>query len=254
MFVRFLMAVALAAAFSFGVVGAAQAAVDIGTGNTSRDWAGFAYQAGAGQSFDKVGASWTQPAGVGTCSPATGGIVAFAVGFDGFGNATSEQAGTALQCSPNRSLPGTPFQYQHIAFWEMDPGRPHFIPPPMFGVNAGDEVHVTITFADGTYTFSFENGTTGQSYSATATNPGATNSSVELLAENPTGGMAPLANFGSVQFSHPDLHLVRANDQGDRGHNGEHLGQFAAITMQKADGTVQAEPHFPSFSVAWTHA
>jgi hypothetical protein len=253
LFVRSLMAVAVAAAFSFGAVGAAQAAVNIGTGETSRDWAGFAYQAGSGQSFDKVGASWTQPAGEGTCSPSTMGIAAFAVGFDGFGNGTSEQAGTALECVPASRAAGAPFVFKYIAFWETDPGGPHFIPPSALAVNAGDQVHVTITFADGTYTFSFENQTTGQSYSTTSTNSGATNSSVELIAEDPTGGQLPLANFGSVQFSHPDLHLVR-DDHGDRGHNGEHLGQFAAITMQKADGTVRAEPHFPSFSVSWKHS
>src|SRR5207248_9513185 len=104
------MAVALAAAFSFGAVGAAQAAVDIGTGNTSRDWAGFAYQAGAGQSFVKVGASWTQPAGVGTCSPAAGGIVAFVVGLDGFGNASSAVAGNAQQASHIGSIAGWLYQ------------------------------------------------------------------------------------------------------------------------------------------------
>lgn len=242
----------MAAAFSFGAVGAAQGAVDIGTGNTSPDWAGFAFKAGDGQSFDRVGASWTQPEGA-ACSSM--GLVAFAVGFDGFANKTSEQAGTALECVPTSHAPGAPFGFKHVAFWEMDPGPPHFISPAVFAVNGGDEVTVTITFAGGAYNVRFENHTTGKSFSASATNPGATNSSVEFLAEDPTGGHAPLADFGRVQFRDPELHLVRVednNDQGENGHNGQHLGQFDAITMERG-GSVLAEPRFP-LGITWKHA
>jgi hypothetical protein len=262
LFFRTLLAAAVATAFTVGAAGVAQAATDIGTGDTSKNWAGYALQAGADQSFDKARVSYIQPDGQGVCDPAHGGIVAFAVAFDGFGNTTSEQAGTALQCSPNKSKPGMPFEFQHIAFWEMDPGPPHFVPPPVFAVNGGDSMTVTITYAAGTYTFKWENHTSGQSYTATSANTnGSTRTSVEAIAESPVpGGQAPLPNFGRISFRDPDVHLVRSHgndqsdEQGDHENNGNAnayaRGRFAAITMKTADGT--ADRAVPSFPLAVT--
>ena len=260
MFFRTLMAAAVAAAFTADTAGVAQASTEIKTGDTSKNWAGYALQAGADQSFDQVSVSYVQPTGEGPCDPAHRSIVTFVVAFDGFNNgATSEQAGTALQCGPSGPT-GAPYAFQHIAFWEMDPGTNHFVAPPLFAVHGGDSLTVGVSYADGTYTFTWENHTTGQTYSTTAANTnGSTRTSVEAVVQAVgPGGQLPMADFGKLSFRDPDVHLVRShgNDQSDE--QGDHenhgnayaRGRFAAITMKTADGT--ADRAVPSFPLAVT--
>jgi hypothetical protein len=254
------MAAGVAAAFTVGAAGAVQASTDIGTGNTSKNWSGYALQAGTGQSFDRVSVSYVQPRGEGTCDPAHMGVVTFVAAFDGFGNGTSEQVGTALQCGPTGPNHTPPFAYSHIAFWEMDPGPNHFVPPPLFAVHGGDSLTVSASYAAGTYTFTWVNHTTGQTYSTTAANTnGSTRTSVEAVVQAVgPGGQLPMANFGKISFRDPDVHLVRANGDEQRDNQGDHEnngkgdghGRFAAITMKTADGT--ADRAVPSFPLAVT--
>jgi hypothetical protein len=262
------MAATLAASFSVVVASSAFASTDAGSGDTSKNWAGYALQAHPGQSFDKVSVSYVQPTGEGTCDKAHMGVVTFVVAFDGFNNGTSEQAGTALQCSPTSRTPGAPFAFQHIAIWEMDPGPNHFVGPPQFAVHGGDSLTVSITYAAGTYTFTWENHTTGQTYSKTTANTnGSTRTSVEAIVQAVgPNGVFPMANFGKISFRDPDIHVARSpgdeqgddqgdeqgNDDGDHENNGEGdgHGRFAAITMKTADGT--ADRAVPSFPLAVT--
>jgi hypothetical protein len=78
---------------------------------------------------------------------------------------------------------------------------------------------------------------------------GAQLSSAEVIAEAPSssGGVLPLANFGTVHFSNSKV-------------NGQSIGSFSPveIVMETSGGTVKAKPSALSggtaFSVTWKHS
>jgi hypothetical protein len=261
------MAVAVAAAFSFGSVVAAQAASDIGTGGTSANWAGYAE---TGQTYDLVTATWEEPAMPVPCVFGSTGpsLASFRTGFDGYGNANAEQVGTLIECIPNAppSGPNTPMVVKHAGFYQVGNaglGTVFCNPEPpavtrgctgSFALKAGDKVTATASFADGTFTFELHNWRTDESVTATATSAGATRTSAETVVESPLGGNPPLTNFGTVEFRH--FHAKAEGAEDSEGNDGEDGGDPVAITMQK--GTVvratPSELDGNHFSVDWNHA
>jgi len=202
---------------------------------TSTNWSGYA---ATGSTYTSVSASWVQPTG--SCTSATR-YSSFWVGLDGYNSNSVEQDGTDTDCSSGRPV--------YYGWYEMYP-NPSF----SFGntVKAGDHISASVTFSGtSSYKLVLSDSTQGWSVSTTKTLSGAPRSSAEVIIEAPcctnSGGILPLANFGTVNLSSS---LV----------NGSAIGSFSpvGITMVNNSGadkdTISALSGNENFSATWVRA
>src|SRR5438876_35528 len=207
----------------------------------STNWSGYAVTGASGSVSDAKG-SWTVPAIQGTC-PSTNQYSSFWVGIDGFSSGTVEQTGTDSDCQN-----GVPTYY---AWFE-------FFPHPLFLINGltitpGDHMTAEANF-NGRFTVTITDTTTGVSFSTSAKVHSAQRSSAEWIAEAPSssGGVLPLADFGTVSFSADTATL-----NGGTGTIGSFGSNVQVITMVSNSGAVKAQPsslsgtNGDSFSVMW---
>jgi hypothetical protein len=203
------------------------------TRSTSTNWSGYA---ATGTRFTSASATWKQPTA--SCTSATT-YSSFWVGLDGDTSNTVEQTGTDADCSG-----GSPVYY---AWYEMYPRFPVNL---SLAIHPGDTMHASVTTnGKGTFTLTIADTTTGRSFTTSQKLKRAKLSSAEVIAEAPSGsgGVLPLTNFGTVDFS-----TAMAN--------GQAIGTFSPdrITMTAPDGTVKASPSSLSngtaFSIAWKHS
>src|SRR3989441_2055741 len=209
----------------------------------STNWSGYAVTGASGSVSDAKG-SWTVPAIQGTC-PSTNQYSSFWVGIDGFSSGTVEQTGTDSDCQN-----GVPTYY---AWFE-------FFPHPLFLINGmtitpGDHMTAEANF-NGRFTVTITDTTTGVSFSTSAKVHSAQRSSAEWIAEAPSssGGILPLADFGTVSFS-----SCTATVNGATGTIGSFGSSVQQITMVSSSGAVKAQPSSLSgsgdgFSVTWKSA
>jgi hypothetical protein len=157
---------------------------------SSTNWAGYADTAGT---YTSVAASWTQPAG--TCSTSGDQYAAFWIGIDGYSSATVEQIGTDTDCIGKTA--------EYYAWYELYPGPSEDYSST---VKAGDHLNASVTY-EGSNKFSLHiaDTTQGWTHTTTATLADAARSSAEVIVEAPcctaSGGILPLADFGSVSFT-----------------------------------------------------
>ena len=202
------------------------------TNSTSTNWSGYAVTGGR---YTSVSASWTQPTA--TCSGTA--YSSFWVGLDGDTSSTVEQTGTDADCSGS-----TPRYY---AWYEMYPKFPVNLSGT---VRPGDHLSASVTTnGSGTFTLTIADSTQGWTFTTNQRLKRATLASAEVIAEAPSssGGVLPLANFGTVSFSGARANgaLLTSSTPG-----------IDAITM-KSGSTVKAQPGSisnGSFSVAWKHS
>ncbi len=218
---------------------------------TSTNWSGYAVTGPAGSVTDAKG-SWTVPAIVGSC-PSSNQYSSFWVGIDGFSSSTVEQTGTDSDCQN-----GTPTYY---AWYE-------FYPHPLFIINGltvrpGDTVSAEAKYAGGRFTVTITDVTKGQSFSKSAKVASAQRSSAEWIAEAPSssGGVLPLADFGTAKFGLDNTGQANTNYATVSGTTAA-IGSFGTnvqtITMVSNSGShaTKASPSNlssdgTSFSVAW---
>ena len=202
------------------------------THSTSTNWSGYAV---TGSRFTSVSASWTQPA----ASCTTTAYSSFWVGLDGDTSNTVEQTGTDADCSGR-----TP---QYYAWYEMYPKFPVNFSNP---VQPGDKMSASVTTdGRGGFTLTISDATRSWTRTVTARLKSAKLASAEVIAEAPSssGGVLPLANFGTVSFTN-----AKANGALLTGST-PHIDR---ITMASGS-TVKAQPGSISagaFSVAWKHS
>jgi hypothetical protein len=155
---------------------------------TSNNWSGYA---ATGGTYTAVNGTWTVPQ---YSASSTGGVDATWVGIGGVNSRDLIQAGTQETVSGSGLT-----QYQ--AWIEMLPAASHPVP---LTVHPGDSVSVSIDQqSTGNWQISFTDNTTGQTYQTTVQYT-SSNSSAEWIEEAPSagrGGILPLDNFGSVNFS-----------------------------------------------------
>ena len=175
------------------------------------------------------------------------------MGIDGYSANTVEQTGTDSDWSGK-----TP---QYYAWYE-------FYPNPSFEITSltikpGDHMSAKVAFSSSKFTITIEDVTTGKTFTKSATVSAAQRTSAEFIAEAPcctgSGGILPLADFGTVLFGDDNTSVTGSCNAKDSSTNGP-IGTFPAsaiqeITMEKnsvkeaipsklsSDGT--------SFSVAW---
>ena len=204
----------------------------------------------AGSVSDAKG-SWVVPTIQGNC-PNTDQYSSFWVGIDGYSSGTVEQTGTDSDCQN-----GVPTYY---AWYE-------FFPHPSFLINGisvhpGDVISAEAhALGNGKFTVSISDTTTGQSFSTSSMVHRAQQSSAEWIAEAPSssGGILPLANFGTVRFG-LDNTGVGSTCYATIGVTTAAFGTFGSnvqkITMVTSGGATKASPSNPSsdstsFSVTW---
>jgi Peptidase A4 family len=201
------------------------------TRSTSTNWAGYS---ATGSTYHSVSATWKQPSASCTASDA---YASFWVGLDGDGSNTVEQIGTDADCSG-----GSPVYY---AWYEMYPKFPVDL---SLTIKPGDSLTAGVTTdGNGNFTLTIRDATTGKSFTTTQKLRHAKLASAEVIAEAPSsGGVLPLANFGTVGFSAATV-------------NGQPIGTFHPdrITMVSGSTTkasTSALSGGTAFSVTWKHA
>lgn len=216
---------------------------------SSLNWAGYAVSASAGAVSDVRG-SWVVPAIQGTC-PSTNQYSSFWVGIDGFSSSTVEQTGTDSDCHG-----GAPVYY---AWYEFYPHPSKLVSGVT--VHPGDVMAAEVAYRSGRFTVTLRDVTTGASFSASAKVGAARQSSAEWIAEAPSssGGILPLADFGSVSFG-VDTTGVASTCTATVGGSTGAIASFGtgvqSISMVTSSGALKAQPSSlstdgTSFSVTW---
>ncbi len=207
----------------------------------STNWSGYAVT-GASGSVSIAKGSWVVPAIQGSCT-STAQYSSFWVGIDGFNSGTVEQTGTDSDCQN-----GVPTYY---AWYEFYP-HPSFLISGMT-ITPGDTITAQASFNGRSFTVTITDTHTGASFSTSARVRSAQRSSAEWIAEAPSssGGILPLADFGTVSFS-----SCTATVGGTPGTIGSFGSSVQVITMVSSSGAVKAQPSSlsgsgDSFSVTW---
>lgn len=202
------------------------------TNSTSTNWSGYAVTGGR---YTSVSSSWTEPTA--TCSATA--YSSFWVGLDGDTSGTVEQTGTDADCSGK-----TP---QYYAWYEMYPKYPVNFSNP---VKPGDKLSASVTTnGSGAFTLKISDSTQNWTQTVSARLKSAKLASAEVIAEAPSGsgGVLPLANFGTVSFSGASANGAALTSS---------TPGIDPITMQSGS-TVKAQPSSignGSFSVTWRHS
>ena len=155
---------------------------------TSTNWSGYAVTGSKGSVTYAVG-SWVVPT---VTETSTNSYSSFWVGIDGYTSGSVEQIGTDSDWVNG--------QAQYYAWYE-------FYPKPSYLINTitvqpGDTMSAEVSYDGNTFTVTITDVTTDSSFSTTAKVPRAQRTSAEWIAEAPSsGGILPLADFGSVTFS-----------------------------------------------------
>ena len=206
-----------------------------GSNSVSTNWSGYAT---TGSKYTDVQGTWKEPTA--SCSAGQTAYSSFWVGIDGDTTNTVEQTGTDADCSS-----GTPTYY---AWYEMYPKFPVNLSNP---VSPGDTLTAEVsTNGSGSFTLTIKDTTKGWTFTTNQTGKKDKLGSAEWIAEAPSGsgGVLPLANFGTVSFSSCTANgvAISSNPNVDE------------IVMETSGGVVKAQPSGlsggTSFSVAWKHS
>ena len=200
---------------------------------TSTNWSGYAVHGGT---YTSVSASWVEPTG--HCSSGHQ-YSSFWVGLDGYGSSTVEQTGSEVDCSA-----GTPRYY---SWYEMYPKFPVNFTNP---VSPGDHFTGSVTYnGGGNFTLTLSDTTKGWTHTEHKSLASARRSSAEVIIEAPSssGGVLPLADFGTVNLSSAMV-------------DGSAIGSHnpTKITMVTSGGTpkdsVSSLSGGANFSATWLHS
>lgn len=164
-----------------------QTPTNTGVRSTSRNWSG--YVATGGTSYTSVSGTWIVP----KPDPKVAGIDATWVGIGGANTTDLIQAGTEATVNGDGSV-------TYDAWTETLPQSTKTI---SLSVAPGDTVSVTITEqTSGVWLIDMKNVTSGRTYTTTI-RYNSSKSSAEWIQEAPSvgRGIAPLDNFGTVQFT-----------------------------------------------------
>jgi hypothetical protein len=171
------------------------------TSAESTNWSGYAVT-GADGAYSSVSATWTEPTATCTSSGRGRGgsdsYAAFWVGLDGYSSDSVEQTGSDSDCDGK-----TPDYY---GWYEMYPADPVYYTNT---VKPGDAFSASVTFSGtDTYTLVLKDSTQGWTQTQSINESGFDRSSAEVITEAPcctsSGGILPLADFGTVTYGSSD--------------------------------------------------
>ena len=215
---------------------------------TSENWSGFAV---TGSAFTVAKGSWTIPTVNCTKTPST--YSSFWVGIDGYSSSTVEQTGTDSDCSGSSP--------RYYAWYEFYPAGSILISG--VPVSPGNKMSASVTYSGSEFTIKITNVTTGKTFSKSSRVSGAQRTSAEWIAEAPcctrSGGILPLADFGTVDLGSDYTGVSGTNDATDGAISGP-ISEFGSsvfsITMVSSGGANEAVPSAlsadgTSFDVVW---
>src|ERR1035438_884350 len=118
---------------------------------------------------------------------------------------------------------------------------PNQLPDPTSpSVKPGDQMSAKVVYSGSTFTITIKDVTTGKSYTKGSTVRGAKRSSAEWIAEAPcctgSGGILPLADFGTVLFGQDSTGVSGTNDATDSTHSGA-IGTFPSASIEEINKT-----------------
>ena len=223
--------------------------IDNVTVSDSTNWSGYAV---TGTSFTSAKGSWTIPTVNCTKTPNT--YSSFWVGIDGWTSSTVEQTGTDSDCSGK-----SPSYYAWYEFYPAGSVLISSVP-----VSPGNKISATVTYSGTEFTITITNESTGKSFSKSSRVSGAQRTSAEWIAEAPcctrSGGILPLADFGTVDFGDDYTGVSGTNDATDSTVTGP-IGSFGstvneAVMVNGSTGANEAVPSGlstdgSSFTVTW---
>ena len=113
------------------------------------------------------------------------------VGLDGYNDNTVEQTGTEHDCNGG--------VVSYYAWYEMYPKFGYKVP---LQINVGDTITSEVKYVGGQFQLTITDITTGKSFSTNQKSAKARRQSAEWIMEAPwSGGVLPLANFGTANYS-----------------------------------------------------
>jgi hypothetical protein len=163
----------------------------------SINWSGYA--ALSKTPFNSVQGTFVQPSIKCTGKPLN--ITSNWVGLDGYSNSTVEQDGTFAYCSGKAHIKPV-----YVAWYEMFPAGS----VPVFRVSPGDIIHTSVSYANGTFTLTVSDLTSGMTHTQTATCSSCARASAEWIIERPaycttascaTVILGALANFDTTTMA-----------------------------------------------------
>lgn len=166
-----------------------------GKNSTSTNWSGYAAQTSLSSpqsgAVTDVKGMWVVPTVTSSSSSAYSSAW---VGIDGYSSNTVEQLGTEEDWSSSAGAP------RYYAWYEMYPKASKLI--RTMKISAGDLMSAEVKYMGSrTYMLTITDLTTTASFTTYQKTNGA-NSSAEWVMEAPwSGGVLPLAQFGTIQFS-----------------------------------------------------
>jgi hypothetical protein len=205
------------------------------TRSTSTNWAGYA---AINTTFTSVASSWTQPTA--TCARSQT-YSSFWVGLDGYSSNSVEQTGTDADCSAS----GTPTYY---AWYEMYPKFPVNLSPTTYPVAPRDAITASVTFSGkNSFVLTIADTTKHWTFTTTQKSGKTARSSAEVIAEAPSssGGVLPLTNFGTVNFT-----SSTANGLALSTFNPDKIDMVSGTTTKATTSAISGG----SFSITWEHA
>lgn len=195
---------------------------------TSTNWSGYAVETSLtspqkGAVTDVIG-SWNVPAVTGT----TTAYSSFWIGIDGYSSGTVEQIGTDSDISSGKAI--------YYAWYEMYPKWPVNLSTIAYQVSPGDTISAEVKYQGSKFILTITD--FGKwTYSTTQKSGSAKRSSAEWVAEAPwSGGVLPLADFGSVTFNECTTTL-----NGHTGSISDNLWKYDAIDMTTSSGAMKAD-------------
>ena len=215
-------------------------------GVESENWSGYAV---TGSDFTSARGSWVEPTV--NCTKTPNAYAAFWVGIDGYSSSTVEQTGTLAYCDGATAT--------YYAWYEFYPNPLEII--STITVTPGNKFVAEVIYNGSVFTTRVTDESTGESYAKQEKVSGALRSSAEWIAEAPasSGGILPLADFGTASFGEKYSDVGETNDATDSTLTGP-IGAFGnsveAITMVSSSSALEAVPsaliyHGTSFTVAW---
>jgi hypothetical protein len=188
----------------------------------SENWSGYAVT--SKKQFTYVHSTWVEPTI--TCPGVPNQWTSNWVGLDGFNDQTVEQDGTFAHCGGSGDT--TP---KYEAWYEMFPAGSVNV----FAVHAGDIMEASVTYANGAFTLTVSDLSTGKTATNTATCATCTRASAEWIIERPAlcnnAGtscfLTELADFGTSTMSGDEAQLAGGNMKG--------VGGFSNIPIDMVD-------------------
>jgi Peptidase A4 family len=196
---------------------------------TSDNWSGYAANGGT---YTSVTTTFTQPSV--KCSSGDQ-YSSFWVGLDGYSSDSVEQTGTEADCDGRTA--------EYSAWYELYPAYPVTYSNV---VKPGDKITESVTFSGtSTYAMTITDTTENWTKTTTKSSSGDARSSAEVIAEAPySGGVLPLANFGSVSFSNSTVNGSTLSASNPTGIN------MVADSNGAAEATISALSG-GSFGITW---